>query len=234
MYHPFSVADTLKSAWDVLKKNFITIIVYSVISLFVVLIFAFLVYFFLSETAIALAGALLLLIIISYNFLAFIKLIFQLMDNQYHEISLKDIIPTFRMVGSYVLLLLLMSALTVFISNGIQDNLGEGITQSVLGIVAGYFFQFFFLFYFPLCTCYIVDDQSGPFESVAQSFHLIKGNIIKYLILFVVIEALIFIGSLTVVGIVLVIPFVNIILAVTYRKLVYSHQDVDDDIAETN
>jgi len=29
-------------------------------------------------------------------------------------------------------------------------------------------------------------------------------------------------------------PFVNIILAVTYRKLVYSHQDVDDDIAETN
>lgn len=234
MYHPFSVVDTLKSAWDVLKKNFVTIIVYSVISLLVVIFFAFIVWFFLAETAIALVGGLLLLIIISYNFLAFIKLIFQLMDNQYHEISLKDIIPNIRMVGSYLLLLLLMSTLTVFISNGIQDYLGDGVTQEIVGIIAGGFFQFFFLFYFPLCTCYIVDDQSGPFESVAQSFKLIRGNFIKYLLLFAFIEALIFVGSLTVVGIVLVIPFVNIILAVTYRKLVYSHQDVDEDFAETN
>ena len=42
------------------------------------------------------------------------------------------------------------------------------------------------------------------------------------------------VGALTVVGLILVIPFVNIILIVAYRKLVYSHQDVDDDIAETN
>jgi hypothetical protein len=30
-----------------------------------------------------------------------------------------------------------------------------------------------------------------------------------------------------------VIPFVNILLVVAYRKLVYSHKDVDDDITET-
>jgi uncharacterized membrane protein len=109
-----------------------------------------------------------------------------------------------------------------------------GIAQSVLGIAAGYFFQFFFIFFFPLCTCFIVDDESGPFESVAQSFRLIQGNLIKYFVLFVIIELLIFVGSFTIVGIIFVIPFVNILLTVTYRKLVYSHQDIDDDIAETN
>ncbi|NNU33951.1 hypothetical protein HK413_06925 [Mucilaginibacter sp. S1162] len=36
------------------------------------------------------------------------------------------------------------------------------------------------------------------------------------------------------IAIIFTYPFVNILLAVTYRKLVYSHQDVDDDIAETN
>jgi hypothetical protein len=233
MYHPFSVAETLKTAWDLLKKNFITIIVYSIISVVVIMFFAFLVYLFFTETAIAIMGGFILLIVISYNFLAFIKLIFQLMDNEYHEVSLKDIIPNIKMVGSYLLLLLLMSALTVFISNAVQELI-SGITQNILGIIVGYFFQFFFLFYFPLCTCYIVDDQSGPFESVVQSFHLIRGNFIKYFILFVFIEILIFIGSFTVIGIIFVVPFVNIILAVTYRKLVYSHKDVDDDIAETN
>jgi uncharacterized membrane protein len=53
-------------------------------------------------------------------------------------------------------------------------------------------------------------------------------------VLFVIIELLIFVGSFTIVGIIFVIPFVNILLTVTYRKLVYSHQDIDDDIAETN
>jgi len=234
MYHPFSVAETLKTSWDLFKKNFATIIVYTLVSFFVMAIFAFGVYFFRDDSTIGIVSVFILLIIISYNFLAFIKLIFQLMDNAYHEISLKDIIPKIKMVGSYLLLLLLVSALTVFLTTSIDTSLSEGITQNILGIVVGYFFQFFFLFYFPLCTCFIVDDQSGPFESIAQSFRLIRGNIIKYLVLFILIEALIGIGSFTVVGIIFVIPFVNIILAVTYRKLIYSHQDIDDDIAETN
>jgi len=102
-----------------------------------------------------------------------------------------------------------------------------------LGIFVGVFFEFFFLFYFPICTCFIVDDESGPFESVAQSFQLIKGNFLKYFLLFLLIETLVFIGSITVIGIIFVIPFVNILLVVAYRKLVYSHLDVDDDITET-
>jgi uncharacterized membrane protein len=78
-----------------------------------------------------------------------------------------------------------------------------------------------------------VDDSSGPFESVVQSLKLIRGNFIKYFLLFLIIETMVFIGTATVVGMLFVIPFVNIILVVAYRKLIYSHQDVDDDLSET-
>ncbi|OOQ61815.1 hypothetical protein [Mucilaginibacter pedocola] len=233
MYHPFSVAETLKSSWDFLVKNLATIVVYSIISLLVMGIFAFAVYVFRDDSLIGVAGVFALLIIISYNFLAFNKLIFRLMDSAYHEVSLSEIVPTVKMVASYLALLLTISALSVFLSKAIE-KMDESYLQYFLGIAVGYVSQFFLLFYFPLCTCYIVDDQSGPFESISQSFGLIKGNIIKYFMLFVVVEALIVIASLTIVGFILIIPIVNIILAMTYRKLVYSHQDIDDDIAETN
>lgn len=233
MYHPFSIRETFKSSWNILKENFSVIIVYSVVSFIVIMLLAFLIWYFSDYAWIAGGGVFLLLIIISYNFLGFIKLILRLMDKEYYEFDFSDIIPKVRMVASYLLLLIIVSTLTVLITNAVQA-LNAGITQDVLGIVTGYFFQFFFVFYFPLCTCFIVDDQSGPFESVAQSFNLIRGNFIKYLGLFIIIEILIFLLSLTIIGTVLVIPFVNILLTVTYRKLVYSHMDVDDDVAETN
>ncbi|RZJ63087.1 MAG: hypothetical protein EOO47_28935 [Flavobacterium sp.] len=233
MYHPFSIKETLTTSWHILKRNFVTILVFSVVSFLAVLISAFIIYFFLTETYVTIAGIFILLVIVSYNFLGFIKLIFQLMDKEYYEFDFTDIIPKFKMVGSYLLLILIVSTLTVIITNSIS-YLNAGITQDILGIAAGYFFQFFFVFFLPLCTCFIVDDESGPFESVLQSIKLIRGNFIKYFVLFVIIEVLILIGSFTVVGIIFIFPFVNILLTVTYRKLVYSHLDVDDDIAETN
>ena len=102
-----------------------------------------------------------------------------------------------------------------------------------MGICLGGFLQFFLIFYFPICACFIVDDASGPFESVKQSFRLIRGNFLKYLLLFVIIEAMVFVGLFTIIGMVFAVPFTYIILVVAYRKLIYSHQDVDDDLAET-
>ncbi|WP_432326756.1 hypothetical protein ACRQ5D_23225 [Mucilaginibacter sp. P25] len=42
------------------------------------------------------------------------------------------------------------------------------------------------------------------------------------------------VAAITVVGLIIAIPFANIILMAAYRKLVYSHLDVDDDLSETN
>jgi len=235
MYHPFSVAETIKTAWYLLKKNFAVISIYSLVGFVSVGILAFIVYYVLSDgNVVASIGIVALLVGISFIFLGFIKLIFQLIDREYYDFEFSDVVPKVKMLYSYLLLLILVSTLSVFITNAIQA-LDEGMAQSILGIIVGVFFQFFFLFYFPICACFIVDDASGPFESVVQSFQLIRGNFIKYFLLFAIIEAMVFIGSITLfVGMLFVIPFVNILLVVAYRKLVYSHQDVDDDLAETH
>jgi uncharacterized membrane protein len=232
MYHPFSVTETLRISWNVLKKNFSTIAVYSLLAFLIVVVFGFVIYNLLTDSILTSIGVVVLLVGISFIFLAFIKLVFQLMDKEYYDFEFGDIIPTIKMLLSYLILLVIVSSLAVFMTNLIK-RLDEGMVQNLLGIFVGIFFQFFFLFYFPVCTCFIVDDESGPFESVSQSFQLIKGNFLKYFLLFIIIEAMVFVGSVTVIGMLFVIPFVNIILVVAYRKLVYSHLDVDDDLTET-
>src|SRR3569833_280356 len=232
MYHPFSVPDTLKTAWYLLRKNFSVISIYSIIGFVTIGIMGFAFYFILDNDIEASIAIVVLLIVVSFIFLGYIKLIFQLIDREYYDFDFGDIVPRLKMMYSYLLLLIIVSTLSVFITHAIE-SLEKGFTQSVLGIVVWAFFQFFFLFYFPICACFIVDDSSGPFESVIQSLKLIRGNFIKYFLLFLLIEAMVFLGTATVIGMVFVIPFVNIILVVAYRKLVYSHQDVDDDLAET-
>ena len=232
MYHPFSVTETISNSWDILRKNFAIIAVYSIIAIFIILVFGFIIYNVITDSILTSIGVIILLVGISFVFLGFIKLVFRLIDKQYYEFDFSDIVPKIKMLMSYLILLVIVSSLAVLMTNIIK-RLDEGMLQSLIGIFIGVFFQFFFLFYFPICTCFIVDDESGPFESVMQSFDLIKGNFLKYFLLFLFIEVLVLIGSFTVIGMVFVIPFVNIVLVVAYRKLIYSHLDVDDEIAET-
>jgi len=232
MYHPFSVADTVKTAWYLLKRNFSIISIYSLVGFLCVIVLSTIIYLFLNGNIVTSIGIVFLLVSISFIFLGFIKLIFQLIDREYYDFEFSDIVPTVKMLFSYLLLLIMVSTLSVLITNAVKA-LDEGLTQNILGIVVGGFFQFFFLFYFPICACFIVDDSSGAIEAVAQSFKLIKGNFLKYLLLFVIIEAMVFVGTVTVIGMLFAVPFVNILLVVAYRKLIYSKQDVDDDLAET-
>jgi uncharacterized membrane protein len=232
MYHRFSVADTIKTAWYLLKKNFVVISVFALIGFIIIALLGILIHFVTGNLATSI-GVIILLIVVSFIFLGFIKLIFQLIDGEYYDFDFSDVVPKIKMLYSYLLLLIIVSTLSVLLTNAIE-KLNEGWTQNVLGIIVWAFFQFFFLFYFPICACFIVDDSSGPIESVVQSFKLIRGNFIKYFLLFLIIEAMVFIGSAIIIGILFVIPLVNIILVVAYRKLVYSHQDTDDIPVETN
>src|ERR1700733_3459956 len=232
MYHPFSVTETISNAWTVVKKNFAVIAVYTLIAFVIAIVFGFLVDFILIDAVLAYAAAIVSTVGLSLMFLGFIKLVFQLIDKEYYDFEFVDIVPKIKMLLSYVILLVIVSTLAVFVTNAIK-RLDDSMIKYLLGIFSGLIVEIFFLFYFPLCACFIVDDDSGPFESVAQSFQLIKGNFWKYLILFLFIEVLFLIGSFTVIGLIFVVPFVNILLVVAYRKLVFSHRDVDDDVSET-
>jgi len=234
MYHPFSVSDTIKTSWYLLRKNFAVVSIYSLIGFIIIIASVSLIFVFFRHDILSMSvSGIVFLLILSFIILGFIKLIFQLIDKEYYDFDFGDIVPNTKMIYSYLLLFLLIYTTSFFLEHAFENKLEDGWVKYILGIFVGGFLQFFLIFYFPICACFIVDDASGPFESVMQSFKLIKGNFLRYLLLFVIIEAMVFVGVFTIVGMLFVVPFTYIILVVAYRKLVYSHQDVDDDLAET-
>ena len=169
MYHPFSVTETISNAWGVLKKNVAVIAVYTLVTVVIAIATFVVIYGVITDELFKTIGVTFFLIEISFIFLGFMKLIFTLIDKEYYDFEFKDILPKLKVLGSYLLLLFIVSTLAFFMAKMVY-LMNPGILQSILDKFVYWFFQFFFLFYFPVCACFIVDDDSGPFESVIQSF----------------------------------------------------------------
>jgi hypothetical protein len=241
MYHEFSVLETVKTSWDIFKKNVITIIVYSVISFIALAILAVLIEFLFSpeEFAAKMGVSLILIFLQAYTTLGLYKLIFTVIDSEYYEFELKQVFPGIKMILSYLGVVFLLAFITTNFSVAIDrlDNYPnlQFVLKTILVFVALYFALRIMFF-----NTFIVDDKSGPLESLKQSFELTKGYFLKVLVILVIIVLFIAVPAvlseyfpLTSLIIIFTYPFVNIILVVTYRKLVYSHLDVDDEITET-
>ncbi|MCC8425924.1 hypothetical protein [Mucilaginibacter sp. UR6-11] len=244
MYHPFSVAETTKTAWTIFKKNFITIIVYSFISFLLLSILGIIIEYLISPEAFAgkMTVSFIMIFVQAYTTLGLYKLIFTVIDSEYYEFEFRQVLPAFKSIVSYLIVVFFIAFLvTTFHFLMVKfDNYPniQTVLENIAAIVALYIalrVMFFITF--------VVDDQSGAFESIRQSFELTRGYFFKVLIMLGII--LLFIAlpaaisrydgfGFVSIAIIFTYPLVNILLAVTYRKLVYSHQDVDDDIAETN
>lgn len=238
MYHPFSIAETIKAAWDIIKKNFVTIIIYSAIAVVALIVIQLVNFIFTttSDFTVQIILFFLLLLMQGYTTLGLYKLIFTLIDSEYYEFEFSQIVPSIRMVLSYIAICLLFAFIvTTFnffiIDKWLGDYPATQNTVKFLGVLVLLYMALRYMF----CVCFIVDDDSGPFESLKQSFDLTKGNLTKIILILLISIGLIALGFMALlIGIIITYPLVNIILVVTYRKLVYSHMDVDDDIAETN
>ncbi|MGI4728021.1 MAG: hypothetical protein ACRYFL_07620 [Janthinobacterium lividum] len=238
MYHPFSIAETFKTAWDVTKKNFLSIIIYAAI----VTVVLGVVQFFSAVINLsndAFAGFLVFLILMmiqTYATLGLYKLVFTLMDNEYYEVDFSQMLPTMKMVLSFIAICLLLAFAIVTLNIGIEkglENYSDTVTQNVkvLEVMLILYAALRYMF----CACFIVDDNSGPIESLRQSRILTKHHLLHLLALLGMMVLVIAAGFFLIGKLVLVLfPFVNVILIVTYRKLVFSTMDVDDDVAETH
>lgn len=238
MYHPFSIAETFKTAWNVTKKNFLTIIIYSAI----ITVLLGVVQFFNafvdvgSDNFSQFLVFLVLMIIQTYATLGLYKLIFTLIDNEYYEFEFSQLVPTMKMVFSFIAICLFLAFAIVTLNLGIEQGLRNYPENSmqlvqVLEVMLILYAALRYMF----CACFIVDDNCGPVESLRQSRLLTKSHMIHLLGLLGIMVLVIAIGFFVVGKIVLVLyPFVNVVLIVTYRKLVFSNLDVDDDVAETH
>jgi len=237
MYHPFSIAETFKTAWDVIKKNFLTIVIYSAI----VTVMLGVVQFF---NAFVDVGTdqfteflvfLVLMVIQTYATLGLYKLIFTLIDSEFYEFGFAQLVPTIKMVFSFIAICLFLAfaivTLNLLVEKGLQ-NYSENMMQvvQVLEVMLILYAALRYMF----CACFIVDDNSGPIESLRQSQQLTKSHLLHLLALLGIIVLVIVVGFVLIGKAVLVLyPFVNVVLIVTYRKLVFSNLDVDDEVAET-
>ena len=257
MYHPFTIADTLKITWDVLKKNFSIFVVYSIISLVVYSVINFLTtYIFVDDSIISqLINLFFQMLIQSYLALCFYKLILTVIDREYYEFEFKEIWPSLLMVFRFIVIGLYYTVLIVifFFTNRF---LGESVTLVVLlkTIELGIFIYLLIRSIF--CVCFIADENSGAIESLKQSFGLTKNHFIKTLSIVLIIIAFMITSIIPLVMLIKILqpnanqnnyffalgfylwyviafPVVQVIVMVTYRRLIYSHQDVDDDVMET-
>ncbi|MBC7398504.1 MAG: hypothetical protein H7289_01070 [Mucilaginibacter sp.] len=243
MYHPFSIAETTKSAWTIFKKNFVTIIVYSTISFTIISLLRFITeYLSPEEFTYTMALSFVAVFVQAYTTLGLYKLIFTVMDSEYYEFEFRQVLPAFKNIVSYLGVIFFIAFVITTFSIAMTKLDSYPYLQQLIGeiaVITALYFALRIMFF----ITYIVDDKSGGFESLKQSFQLTKGYFFKVFVMLCII--LLFIAlpaglsqypGLGFFGIAIIFtyPFVNIILAVTYRKLVYSHQDVDDDIAETN
>ena len=240
MYHPFSISDTIKTSWYLFKRNFITIIVFSLISFIALFLLGFMVQLLIApqEFAGRMLVSFILILTQAYTTLGLYKLIFTLIDSEFYEFEFKQIVPSFKMIISYLavafILAFIITNFAILVEYLEKYPLIDDIVKTIGVIIALYLFLRIMFF-----NTFIVDDHSGPIESLRQSFRLTKGYLLKVLVILAII--LLFIGlpakiaqyyPLISVAIIFTYPFVNIVLAVTYRKLVYSRQDVEDNFTE--
>jgi hypothetical protein len=241
MYHPFSVSDTIKTSWYIFKRNFITITVFSVISFILLYLLEISIELIVSPEAFAgkMFVSFLLILTQAYTTLGLYKLIFTLIDSEYYEFEFKQVIPGFKMVISYLavafILAFVITNFAILVEYLENYPLVDEIVKVAGLIIALYLFLRIMFF-----NTFIVDDHSGPIESLKQSFKLTRGYILKILLILLVILFLIGLPAqiseyyrLVSITFAFTYPFVNIILAVTYRKLIYSHQDIDENLNET-
>lgn len=241
MYHPFSVPDIIWTSWYLFKKNFITIFVFSVISYIIIGLLEIAIGFFFSADAFSgkMFIGLLLIFTQSYTTLGLYKLIFTLIDSEYYEFEFKQILPSFKMIWSYMavgfVLAFVITNFAILLESLEKYPIAYNITKGLGFAIALYLFLRIMFF-----ITFIVDDQSRPFESLKQSLLLTKGYLLKTFFIFLIILGLVglpataasYFGFISIL-LAITYPLASILLAVAYRKLIYSHQDVDEDLAET-
>lgn len=100
MYHPFSITQTIATAWTVLRKNFVTLIVYSIASLMVYEAIDFFNNFIFvgDDKWSQLIVVLVQMVVQAYLGLSFYKLILTLIDKEFYEFSFRDILPSLKMI----------------------------------------------------------------------------------------------------------------------------------------
>lgn len=234
----FSVIEVLETAWDITKKNFIVIVGYSLMAFISLFVVQFVSTFLIASSNLFINFLTLFLVLIvnSIATLGFYKLAFHLIDYEGEEVTFSSVIPSWQNISSFISLTLLLGFIVatlnlIYVKLNTLASFNEFVETvkdspalvEVLAAVA-LILVFLLTMRFMFFPCFIVDDNSTSFESLRQSRQLTENNLMKIITVLLVVVGFIVLGFLALgVGIIVTYPFTNIVLVVTYRKLVNTY-----------
>ncbi|TAE39582.1 MAG: hypothetical protein EAY66_02600 [Sphingobacteriales bacterium] len=239
MENSFSVKEVLQTAWHITRNNLLVLLGYSAVASLITFLLVPIAYFYIvssNNTLLIFIGLPILLIITSFLTLGFYKLVFKIIDSEVDDFDFKSIVPSWKNVSSFISLWL-MYATFIFILKLIYTKLlninafqlfVETVKNNpyLIGVLSFVAFIIFILtiMRFMFFPCFIIDDDSTSFHSLSQSRELTYGNITRIVTVLLLVIGFIVLGFRALgVGIIVTYPFANVILVVTYRKLVYSY-----------
>ncbi|ADY51190.1 hypothetical protein Pedsa_0613 [Pseudopedobacter saltans DSM 12145] len=245
----FSVIEVLETAWDITKKNFIVIVGYSLMAFISLFVVQFVSTFLIASSNVFINFITLFLVLIvnSIATLGFYKLAFHLIDYEDQEVTFKSVLPSWQNISSFISLTLLLGFIVASLNliyvklDGLSTfhEFVETLKESpaIMEILATIALILILLITmrFMFFPCFIVDDNSTSFESLRQSRQLTENNLMKIITVLLVVVGFIVLGFLALgVGIIVTYPFTNIILVVTYRKLVNTYGVIEEEVKETS
>lgn len=240
----FSVIEILETAWDITKKNFLVIVGYSLVAFVSISILQLITAYLIvsSNLMVNFITLFLVLVVNSMATLGFYKLAFHLIDYEDKEIGMTELIPSWQNISSFISLTLLLGFIvatfnlvytkltTIKVFNDFVDIVKD--SPAVVEILAAIalILLFIIIMRFMFFPCFIVDDNSTSFQSLRQSRQLTENNLLKIVTVLLLVVGFIALGFLALgVGIIVTYPFTNIVLVVTYRKLVYAYEEEHPD-----
>ena len=238
MDNSFSVIDILETSWEITRKNILVILGYSLSAFAILALVQFSSFFIMTiqNEFVNMIGLFAILIANSIATLGFYKLTFNLIDNEEEKFTWNTFMPTWRNISSFMSLTLLLGLIvatltlvygkliTITFFNTIIEVIKSNPTYIGIAAVLAFSVLMMIVMRFMFFPCFIVDDDSSSFESLRQSRTLTKDNLLKIIAVFAIVIGFIALGFLALgVGIIVTYPFTNVILVVTYRKLVNNY-----------
>ncbi len=243
MERSFSVMEVLETSWEITKKNFVVILGYSLVAFMLLAIIQFTSMFLMTQNGVlSFVGLFLVLIINSMATLGFYKLTFHLIDKDNEDMDVKSVIPSWKNISSFITLTLLLGVivatfnliyqqlLTISSFSQFVEMLKASPVAVELMAVVAFILIMLVAMRFMFFPCFIIDDDSSSFESLRQSRQLTQDNLLKIITVLLVVIGFIILGFLAFgIGIIITYPFTNIILVVTYRKLVNAYDNDEEE-----
>lgn len=239
MENSFSVKEVLQTAWHITRNNLLVLLGYSAVAFvsLAVLQFASIYIMSTNNAALNFAGLAIVLVGNSIATLGFYKLTFKLIDdNENDDFDFKTIFPSWKNISSFISITIFLgfvvSTLTLIYKQLLPLSAFQSFVHTAketpffmgaLGLLA-FLILVLAIMRFMFFPCFIVDDNSSSIDALRQSRELTYNNITRILTILLLVIGFIAAGFLCLgVGIIVTYPFTNVILVVTYRKLVYSY-----------